>query len=352
MGDAPLRGRLMWFELLTKDLQAAEKFYTSVVGWTITPFAGAGMPYSMFTRAGGVPIGGAMTLLPDLVQLGVPPHWGLYAGVEKLEAAAAGRGPARGRRIVGGDRCADGGPDAGRCAIRRAPPSRFTSRRRRRRRLRPLPELGDVSWDRADDHRRRRRRCSSTATCSAGNRPKQWTWGRWASPHVRPPPWDPLGGMMNKSAELAHVPPNWGLYFRVPDLDAAVERVKAGRRPDPQRADGGAWRRSDRELPSIRRARRSRCTPRRPPRAAPSLLAGVQPARPLTTYPACPRMVRARNTPVKSATANAGSAVMTGQIASARSRSCRCWLVDSGDSLRLLKFSGGSVDDYAICRSS
>jgi predicted enzyme related to lactoylglutathione lyase len=37
-----------------------------------------------------------------------------------------------------------------------------------------------------------------------------------------------IGGMMNKPAELAHVPPNWGLYFRVADLDAAVERVKAG----------------------------------------------------------------------------------------------------------------------------
>jgi hypothetical protein len=27
-------------------------------------------------------------------------------------------------------------------------------------------------------------------------------------------------------------------------------------------------------------------------------------------------------------------------------------LVEGGMSLRLLKFSGGSVDDYAICRSS
>ena len=38
----------------------------------------------------------------------------------------------------------------------------------------------------------------------------------------------PLGGMMNKSPEMAQVPPNWGLYFRVADLDAAVARVKTG----------------------------------------------------------------------------------------------------------------------------
>ncbi len=59
MGDAPLRGRLLWFELMTKDMPAAEKFYTNVVGWTAAPFADAGMPYSVFARSGGVQIGGA-----------------------------------------------------------------------------------------------------------------------------------------------------------------------------------------------------------------------------------------------------------------------------------------------------
>jgi predicted enzyme related to lactoylglutathione lyase len=33
--------------------------------------------------------------------------------------------------------------------------------------------------------------------------------------------------MMNKPPEMANVPPNWQIYFRVSDLDAAVERIKA-----------------------------------------------------------------------------------------------------------------------------
>jgi predicted enzyme related to lactoylglutathione lyase len=37
----------------------------------------------------------------------------------------------------------------------------------------------------------------------------------------------PLGGMMNKPQEMAQVPPNWGLYFRVDDINAATDRVKA-----------------------------------------------------------------------------------------------------------------------------
>jgi len=36
-----------------------------------------------------------------------------------------------------------------------------------------------------------------------------------------------IGGMMNKPKEMANVPPHWQIYFRVPDVDAAVERVNA-----------------------------------------------------------------------------------------------------------------------------
>ena len=32
---------------------------------------------------------------------------------------------------------------------------------------------------------------------------------------------------MNKPANMANVPPNWQIYFRVPDVDAAAERIKA-----------------------------------------------------------------------------------------------------------------------------
>lgn len=36
-----------------------------------------------------------------------------------------------------------------------------------------------------------------------------------------------IGGMMNKPKEMANVPPNWQIYFRVSDVDAAAERVTA-----------------------------------------------------------------------------------------------------------------------------
>ena len=89
---------------MTTDMTAAETFYKPVVGWTTTPFDGAGMPYSMWTRPDGVPMGGVMTLPDELKSRQVPPHWEMYVGVDKLEdARRAGPAP---RRIhgVAGDR--------------------------------------------------------------------------------------------------------------------------------------------------------------------------------------------------------------------------------------------------------
>ena len=86
---ASVLGRPLWYELMTTDLAAAEKFYTAVVGWTTSPFGDAGMPYTMWMRGGEVPVGGAMAITADMKAAGVPPHWMLYIGVDKLEDGMA-----------------------------------------------------------------------------------------------------------------------------------------------------------------------------------------------------------------------------------------------------------------------
>ena len=53
-----------------------------------------------------------------------------------------------------------------------------------------------------------------------------------------------LGGMMNTPANLAQVPPNWGLYFRVADVNAGAEKVKANGGQvlnGPMEVPGGSW---------------------------------------------------------------------------------------------------------------
>ena len=36
-----------------------------------------------------------------------------------------------------------------------------------------------------------------------------------------------IGGIMKKPPQMANAPSNWQLYFRVPDVEAAAERIKA-----------------------------------------------------------------------------------------------------------------------------
>ena len=53
-----------------------------------------------------------------------------------------------------------------------------------------------------------------------------------------------IGGMMNKPAEMANVPPNWQIYFRVPEITSAVKRIKANAGQilnGPMEVPGGDW---------------------------------------------------------------------------------------------------------------
>ena len=44
VATSTLLGRPVWYELMTTDMKAAEKFYSTVVGWNTAPFKEAGKP--------------------------------------------------------------------------------------------------------------------------------------------------------------------------------------------------------------------------------------------------------------------------------------------------------------------
>ena len=53
-----------------------------------------------------------------------------------------------------------------------------------------------------------------------------------------------IGGMMTKTPDMAHLPNAWLLYFRVPDIQSAAERVKANGGKvvmGPMEVPGGSW---------------------------------------------------------------------------------------------------------------
>jgi uncharacterized protein len=65
-------GNFVWYDLLTKDPNAAKGFYGEVVGWKTEQFGDS--HYSMWVGSQG-PLGGVMKLPDDVAKQGVPPHW-------------------------------------------------------------------------------------------------------------------------------------------------------------------------------------------------------------------------------------------------------------------------------------
>jgi uncharacterized protein len=80
--------KFVWYELTTPDLDAAQTFYSQVIGWNI---ADAGMPgyrYGIIS-AGTTSIGGMMAINEEMSSRGVPPCWTGYVGVPDVDAKTA-----------------------------------------------------------------------------------------------------------------------------------------------------------------------------------------------------------------------------------------------------------------------
>src|SRR3954470_11839843 len=75
------RGRFVWYDLMTPDVDKAKAFYAAVAGWGTQPFGDA---YAMWT-ANGTPLGGVMAL----PEPSAPNAWLAYILVPDVDAAAA-----------------------------------------------------------------------------------------------------------------------------------------------------------------------------------------------------------------------------------------------------------------------
>ncbi|HBL29695.1 MAG TPA: hypothetical protein DD490_22905, partial [Acidobacteria bacterium] len=72
------RGRFVWHDLMTGDVEKAKQYYADLLGWTyIDADMGSMGLYSMI-HAGGTEWGGFMPLDPAH---GIPPHWISYVTV-------------------------------------------------------------------------------------------------------------------------------------------------------------------------------------------------------------------------------------------------------------------------------
>lgn len=239
MTTSTLRGRPLWYELMTTDMVAAVKFYGTVVGWTSAPFEGSPMPYTMFSRNGDVPVAGVLTQPPEVK---APPFWAMYVGVPNLEDAASQI------QRLGGRECSPviEVPQVGRMQMMTDPQGAafYIFQPASAEQLpEAAPEIGDASWHEL---------MTTDAPAAMKFYSDVFGWQPSETHDMGPMglyqmfnrPHGMIGGMMNKPPEMAHVPPNWQIYFRVPDIPAAIERITAngGRVLNgPMEVPGGDW---------------------------------------------------------------------------------------------------------------
>jgi predicted enzyme related to lactoylglutathione lyase len=238
-GSSGLLGRPLWYELMTTDMKAAEAFYHAVVGWTGAPFEGSPQPYTMLMRSGDVPVGGVVTT-PETVK--APPFWAMYVGVPKLEDAAATIARLGGRAISPVIEV----PNIGRMQMMADPQGAAFYIYEPESADQPPEapaEVGEASWHEL---------MTTDAPAAMQFYREIFGWqagealdmGPIGTYHMFTRAQGPIGGMMNKPPEMAQVPSNWGIYFRVPDINAAIERITANGGKilnGPMQVPGGDW---------------------------------------------------------------------------------------------------------------
>jgi predicted enzyme related to lactoylglutathione lyase len=234
-----LLGRPVWYELMTTDTAAAETFYKNVVGWTSAPFEGAPDPYTIFKRSGGTQVAGLMNTPKGM---NMPPFWSMYVAVPMLEDAVAHI------KRLGGSELSPviEVPTVGRLQMMKDPQGAafyIIQPTSTEERPETAPEVGAASW-----HELMTTDAEAAMTFYReifGWQPSEaMDMGHMGKYQMFNRPHGMIGGMMNKPPEMAQVPPHWMVYFRVPDINVATERIKAagGRILNgPMEVPGGDW---------------------------------------------------------------------------------------------------------------
>jgi uncharacterized protein len=211
-----------WYELLTTDLPAAQSFYGKVIGWDVQDASTPQFAYRLF-RAGDAPVAGLMELPLAGRKKGAMPRWVGYIAVRNVDGAVD-----RLKTLGGAVYVPPTDSNIGRIAVVTDPQTAT------------FALVGGLKY-------------AATPASDAGT-PGRVGWHEllagqsktafdfysalfgWEEAHADGEMVDSyrlfaagghiLGGMFTKFA--ATPVPFWLYYFEVPDLDTAMDQVKAG----------------------------------------------------------------------------------------------------------------------------
>jgi predicted enzyme related to lactoylglutathione lyase len=221
MTQPALRGRFLWYDLMTEDPDAARSFYTKLIGWGTQQWEGP-QPYTMWTNK-DAPLGGVMTLPEEAKQGGAPPHWLAYVGTENVDATVEQAQKLGAKVLVPGTDI----PNAGRFAVLEDPQGAvfavYTPPQGAPMSDAP-PAPGEFSWHElaTTDHGgafefySRLFGWRKTESVDMGEAGTYQMYGQAERS---------LGGMFNKPPEMPA--PCWLYYIKVDDVAQSVKQVEA-----------------------------------------------------------------------------------------------------------------------------
>lgn len=220
---ADKHGNFIWYELLTSDAAAAQDFYQKLLDWDFEQHSD--MDYRMIAGSDGG-VGGIMPLTDEMTAGGACPAWLGYIGVADVDAAA------RSIAAAGGTvhREPWNIPGVGRMAFAADPGgAMFYIMRGERDEQSPAfaatePKLGHCAWNELAT-------CDQAAAVTFYT--DQFGWEQKDEMDMGPmgtyqffnhgP--GMIGAVMTKPDEMPMS--TWTYYFRVADINAAVQTIKA-----------------------------------------------------------------------------------------------------------------------------
>jgi len=220
MSEIP-RGRFCWYELTTTDPDAAQGFYNEIAGWGAAPFEGAGTPYKMWMN-GDAPIGGFMQLPDEAARAGAPSHWMAHVSTPALDATVS-KATALGAEVIHREAM----ETVGEFAILKDPQGAVFSA------FQPAEDApghdgsaspGEVSWHELATED------SETAWDFYSDlfdweRSDAMDMGEMGTYQIFARDGHQIGAMFNRPPQMPMSA--WLFYVLVPDVEAAVEKVKS-----------------------------------------------------------------------------------------------------------------------------
>jgi hypothetical protein len=228
------KGRFVWADLMTNDVEAAIRFYAAVAGWGTQQWEGP-MAYTMWT-ANGAPIGGVM----PLPEPGEHPNWLGYTSTPDVDASAR-EAESLGAKIQIPPQDI---PSVGRFSVLTDPQGAwfalYSSGDVQGHDTEPA--IGEFSWHEL---------ATSDGEAALAFYSQLFGWDKLSSfdmgsgwmYHLFGRAGRELGGMFTKTSDM-QFPPMWIHYIKVDSANAAADRItKAGGQVinGPMEVPGGDW---------------------------------------------------------------------------------------------------------------